>query len=141
VITYPRLIEPGRLDTTHMALNIDLGPSIAELAGAVPDSPVDGQSLVPLLKGEAVEGWRTDFLIEQYGGFSSTTPDIFQGIRIGSGTYAYYLNTDEEELYDLSVDPNQMESQAYNPAYDAMRLYCQSRMQELVSNDAFRLDF
>jgi arylsulfatase A-like enzyme len=130
------LIEPGGENATNMVLNIDFAPSIAELAGAVPDGPVDGQSILPLLKGEPVAEWRTDFLIEQYAGAR-----IYQGLRHTSGTYAYYLNLGEEELYDHLVDVDQMESQAYNPAYDSIRLYCQDRIQQLMTNDALRVEF
>jgi arylsulfatase A-like enzyme len=47
----------------HFALNIDLAPTIAELAGVTPPTPVDGVSLVPLLRG-LDPPWRDDFTIE-----------------------------------------------------------------------------
>ena len=60
VIRYDPLTEG---DTTPaLALNVDLAPTIAELAGV--DLPgADGRSLVPILSGEA-PAVRTDFLIE-----------------------------------------------------------------------------
>lgn len=139
-ISYPRLIEPGREDDTHMALNIDLAPTIAELAGTVPGGPVDGRSLVPLLEGEVVP-WRVDFLIEHYGSFVRTENHVYQGIRHASGVYAYYPNIGEDEIYDLLVDADEMESQASNPAYDPVRSYCQDRINQLMTNDALRVDF
>jgi arylsulfatase A-like enzyme len=137
IVSYPRLIEPGGENATNMVLNIDLAPSIAELAGAIPAGPVDGQSFLPLLKGEPVAGWRSDFLIEQYDGGEH----VYQGIRHTSGMYAYYLDSGEEELYDHLVDIDQMESQAYNPMYDSTRLYYQDRIQQLMTNDALRVEF
>jgi N-acetylglucosamine-6-sulfatase len=50
----------------HFALNIDLAPTIAELAGIEPPAPVDGVSLVPLLRGESPP-WRDHFTIELLG--------------------------------------------------------------------------
>ena len=46
-----------------------------------------------------------------------------------------------QELYDLVVDGDQMESRAYSPMYDSVRLYCQGRIQQLMTNDALRVDF
>jgi arylsulfatase A-like enzyme len=47
----------------HFALNIDLAPTIAELAGVAPPTPVDGVSLVPLLRG-LDPPWRDRFTVE-----------------------------------------------------------------------------
>jgi len=140
-VVYPRLVEAGQVDSTHMVLNIDLAPTIAELAGTVPGGPVDGRSFVALLEGADVPEWRTDFLIEQYGAFFPTETNIYQGIRHASGTYAYYLNLGEEELYDLIDDVDQMENQASNPLYDSVRLQFRDRMNQLMTNDALRVDF
>jgi arylsulfatase A-like enzyme len=50
---------------TAPALNIDLAPTIADLAGVAVPVPVDGQSLRPVLEG-AVDSLRDDFLLEQW---------------------------------------------------------------------------
>ena len=55
-----------------MALNIDLAPTFAELAGASPADFVDGRSLVPLLDGDPPAEWRHGFLVEHY---DRTLPD------------------------------------------------------------------
>ena len=50
-------------DDDHFALNIDLAPTIAELAGVTPPTSVDGVSLVPLLHAQSPP-WRDRFTIE-----------------------------------------------------------------------------
>jgi len=87
------------------ALNIDLAPTLLELAGApVPDS-VDGRSLVPFLRGTPPSSWRTDVFIEDYGagaGFS---------FELRTSDWAYTeIDTGELELYDMRNDPWQLES-------------------------------
>ena len=49
-----------------IALNIDLAPTFAELAGASPADFVDGRSLAPLLHGDSPNAWRHGFLVEHY---------------------------------------------------------------------------
>jgi arylsulfatase A-like enzyme len=82
-------------------LNVDLAPTLLELAGAaIPDS-VDGRSLVPFLRGTPPVSWRTDALIENYGialSYSLRTADWFYN----------HQDTDELELYDMRVDPYQL---------------------------------
>jgi arylsulfatase A-like enzyme len=140
-VSYPRLIEPGREDGTNMVLNIDLAPTIAGLANAIPDGSVDGRSLVPLLEGESASGWRTDFLVEHYGAFSAADVSSYQGIRDTQAKYAYYFNLAEDELYIYPSDLDEMESQALNPTYDPVRFSYQNRINQLMTNDALRIDF
>ena len=51
IIRAPGLTKPGSVCDTPMISN-DLYPTIMELAGTRQDHPVDGKSLVPLLRGE-----------------------------------------------------------------------------------------
>ena len=55
-----------------IALNIDLAPTVAELAGVSPPDFVDGRSLAPLLHGDSPNPWRHGFLVEHY---ERTVPD------------------------------------------------------------------
>ncbi|MDP9363610.1 MAG: sulfatase, partial [Chloroflexota bacterium] len=52
----------------ELALNVDLAPTLAELAGATAPGFVDGRSLVPLLAGEPPPAWRRALLVELFGG-------------------------------------------------------------------------
>lgn len=89
----------------HPVLNIDLAPTIAELAGLPIPDPVDGRSLVPLL-GESppsLASWRTDFLIEHFAEGASLA------LRNADWLYAE-LESSERELYDMNRDPQQVDS-------------------------------
>jgi arylsulfatase A-like enzyme len=66
VVHYPRLGTPGAV-REEAVLNIDVAPTLAELAGISIATPVDGESLAPLLAG-AAPAWRTDYLLEYYRG-------------------------------------------------------------------------
>jgi arylsulfatase A-like enzyme len=84
----------------HLVANIDLAPTIAEAAG-VELPGVDGESLLPLLRGSPVE-WRRGLLIEHLRG-SNPVP-TYCAVRTDRHLFASY-DTGERELYDLREDP------------------------------------
>jgi len=96
---------PAGRSLPHPVLNIDLAPTLCELARIpVPDS-VDGRSLAPLLRPDppGLERWRSDFLVEHFSSGTSwalRTPDVLYG----------ELESGELELYDMSRDPYQVDS-------------------------------
>ncbi len=102
----------GRPDG-HLVENIDLAPTILELAGVAPQAPVDGRSLVPLLANGSAP-WRTEVLLEYLG--SGSSANDFSAVRTSGYVYAEYANGDRE-LYDLTVDPFQMTNVFNDPAY------------------------
>jgi arylsulfatase A-like enzyme len=110
-----------------MAANIDLAPTIADMAGAkIPDF-VDGRSLLPCLEESDLQ-WRNGLLIE-FGyideeaiaeALSDPETDnllvgvnggAFRGIRGEDFIYVEYANG-EVEFYDLTKDPYQLENLA-----------------------------
>jgi N-acetylglucosamine-6-sulfatase len=101
-------VPAGRV-LEHLAVNIDVASTLAELAGAVAPEFVDGRSLVPLLGPHPppLASWRQAFLLE--AGFR-TGARVFQGLRTTTHTYVEYVNTGERELYDLVDDPDQLHS-------------------------------
>jgi N-acetylglucosamine-6-sulfatase len=104
-IRVPLVIRPpGQLPTRSvdaLALNIDIAPTIAELAGVDPPLPQDGKSLVPLLD-RSPGAWRDRFVVE-FLGYAPGVPS-YSGIRTHRYLYVEY-GTDQRELYDLRADP------------------------------------
>ncbi|MGI9601975.1 MAG: sulfatase family protein [Acidimicrobiales bacterium] len=109
-------IEPG-VTLDHLVANIDLAPTILELAGATPNqgSPaVDGESLLPVLtEGLSTAQWRQAVLIELLVvGTSTNQPHVvprYAGVRTADHVLIEY-DTGEIELYDLRADPFQLDS-------------------------------
>lgn len=103
-------VPAGRI-LEHLTLNIDLAPTLAELAGVpIPDF-VDGRSLLSLIHGSqsTTEDWRQAFPVE-YWRRSDTSPiPGYQALRTQNFKYIEW-STGELEFYDLRVDPYELES-------------------------------
>lgn len=113
--------------SSRMVLNTDLAPTIAQLGLATPTHVVDGRSIVPLLSNPAHSPWRTVGLLE-YRVEGSQSDDRFTGppdyfaLRTTTAwprLYVQYptLTTGVRgELYDLALDPFQLQNLYLDPA-------------------------
>ncbi len=100
----------------QLAVNTDLAPTIAALAGVSPGLQVDGGSLLPLMGNGALSG-RKRFLVEHWP--ASKKPDFdvpeYFALRV-AGTqlaanqlYVEYTDPGQAgEFYDMRIDPNQL---------------------------------
>ncbi len=112
-IRLPLLIYDPRLpkgkfvkSIDELVLNIDIAPTICELAGvAVPDV-MQGTSLLPLIRGEATD-WRDDFLYEHR--FRHARIPMSEGVRTKRWKYTRYTSVSPvyEELFDLPTDSHE----------------------------------
>jgi len=103
----PGTIEPGST-IEQMVQNIDVAPTILDLANADPINQMDGRSFLPLLRGQAVD-WRASILYEYYWEWNFPhTPTMF-GLRTDRWKYIFYYGLwDLNELYDVQRDPEEM---------------------------------
>jgi len=109
IIRGPSVPQGRSLD--HMVLNIDLAPTLAELARVGVPGNVDGKSMLPLLNSNppTTSAWRTDFLVEHWTDQEEGLPDWF-GVRTKDQIYVDYPMTSEKELYELGGDVYQLQS-------------------------------
>ncbi|QDV08927.1 Choline-sulfatase [Planctomycetes bacterium Poly30] len=122
-IRVPLIIVDPRADSARrgvtsaaMALNVDIAPTLLDLAGLVAPSGYDGASLAPWLRGE-VPAWREDFLVEHR--FDHAEIPKSYGVRGQRWVYALYDEQKPvfEQLFDLEKDPNQLVDRARDPAF------------------------
>ena len=94
----------------QLVINNDFAPTIADLAGVSTPAFVDGGSLAPLLSASPPSSWRTAFLEEGWleGGTIVPTP-THKIVHTQKHMFVEY-DTGEYELYDLALDPYQLES-------------------------------
>ncbi len=117
VIRDPRLPKERRgSQPEQLVLNIDLAPTVLDLAGLPIPEETDGRSLKPLMYGEPVD-WRDDFFYEHHFDYGGRIPKT-EGVRTADWKYITYPGTEPryEELYNLEKDPFEEQNLADDPA-------------------------
>jgi arylsulfatase A-like enzyme len=106
-VRYPRRLQPGRVDREHMVLNVDVAPTLLQLAGVPVPLGLHGRSLVPLLDGADV-AWRDAFLYEYFEYPAGHCIRKHRGIRTARWKLLHFFEQPERwELYDLQADPHE----------------------------------
>ncbi|MFC4991908.1 sulfatase [Rubritalea tangerina] len=100
LIYWPGLTKPG--STTDTPINhIDIFPTIAEAAGITPGHPIDGESLIPMLRdGTPLQ---REALFWHFPHYHASPP--YTVVRSGNFKLIHYYEKGNSELYDLSKDP------------------------------------
>lgn len=113
----PGIASGRRVDA--MSLNIDIAPTLLDLAGVPAVPSMQGRSLLPFLRGENPK-WRTEWFYEHVfaaQGWISPT----DGVRSGNWKYVRYPKESPvfEELYDTASDPLEQRNLARDPQHSA----------------------
>lgn len=104
----------------HMALNIDLAPTVLDYAGIPIPRQVQGRSLRPLLEGQAARDWRRTlyYAYHESPRLSGHRVPPHYGVRTNRHKLIRYPGeADDWELFDLAADPNELRNLYGNPAF------------------------
>lgn len=119
LIRYPKLIKENT-SIKEQCLNIDLAPTILNLAGIEIPDYMQGESMLNLLKGEKHESWRKAILFEYY--LDSSWPYAGPNqVAVRTDRFKLidaFLKNDIDELYDLKNDPGEMKNLIDDKDYD-----------------------
>jgi arylsulfatase A-like enzyme len=113
-------------------LNLDLAPTLLDLAGVQAPATYQGRSLQELLDGEGA-GWRRDFLYEHR--FDHPTIPVSEGVRDDRWTYARYPGESPpaEQLFDRREDPLEERDLAADPDHAGVLARLRARCDELLA--------
>lgn len=130
IVKWPGQTEPGST-RDELVQNLDYAQTFLELAGAEIPDDMQGQSLVPLLKGESPNDWR-DSIYYHYHEYPSVHMVARQyGIRTDRYKLIRFYQSDEWEFYDLEKDPDELTNQYSNPKYLGVIRQLKEELEEL----------
>jgi len=127
MIRYPKAVKPGN-KLNQFVLNLDIAPTLLDLAGIKPPDDMQGESMKPLLaKQPLVKKWRDEIYYHYYELSFNLTAHY--GIRTKQYALMHFYNpVDGWELYDLKKDP-----------YEMTNIYSRSEYQSVVADLKSRL--
>ncbi|WGH74972.1 sulfatase [Tenacibaculum tangerinum] len=123
VIRYPKKIKPNT-NVKDVIANIDIAPTILEMAGVEIPKEIQGKSFYSQLKGENNTDWRQSMYYHyyEYPFWHHVQPHY--GIRTDRYKLIhFYYDVDVWEFYDLQNDPNELNNLIKDESY-----------QQLISN-------
>ncbi|PXA03383.1 sulfatase [Coraliomargarita sinensis] len=123
VAKWPGVTKPGTINE-DLVQNIDYAETFLDIAGVEAPDDMQGESIVPLLKGETPGDWRKSLYYHYY-----EFPAYWHAVRRHEGvsTDRYKLirfygndvpNGEEWEFYDLEADPNELTNVYGQAAYE-----------------------
>ena len=98
-----------RGDVTEMVQNIDYAPTFLEIAGVAKPADIQGESLMPLIRGEHPENWRNTLYYHFYEFPAEHMVKRHYGVRDDRYKLIHFYNDiDQWELYNLENYPTEM---------------------------------
>jgi arylsulfatase len=94
----------------------DVLPTFLDAAGVQPSRPIDGRSLLSLVKSKG-EGWREFIDLEHDVCYSPT--NHWNALTDGRWKYIFHAFDGEEQLFDLEADPHELNDLASATQHEA----------------------
>ncbi|MFT7619459.1 MAG: arylsulfatase A-like enzyme [Planctomycetota bacterium] len=110
IVRWPGVIREGRTDK-HLVQNLDFAPTLLDAARVAIPKEMQGQSLMPILKGgrQDLTKWRKSIYYRYFEvGIHAVEPHY--GVRTERFKLIYYDRLKEYELFDLVKDPKEMQN-------------------------------
>ena len=102
----PGFIAPGST-IAQVVRNIDIAPTMLDLARTGTAEKMDGRSILPAVRGEPVK-WEGEMVYEYYWEYAFPHTPTTLALRGDRYKFIYYPGVwDIQELYDLQADPKE----------------------------------
>ncbi|WP_337251627.1 sulfatase/phosphatase domain-containing protein [Maribacter halichondriae] len=131
LIRWPNSITAG-ITSEAMVQNLDFAQTFLEVAGVLPPVDMQGESLVPLLKGE-IEKWKRDAVYYHYYEYPAEHA-VKRHYGIATEDYKlihFYYDVDEWELFDRKKDPYEVNNVINDPKYSSIISDLKSKLKTL----------
>ncbi|MGQ1784653.1 MULTISPECIES: sulfatase family protein [unclassified Saccharicrinis] len=130
LVRWPEVIEPKTVNT-QMVQNLDFAQTFLEAAGVKAPSDMQGESLVPLFKGDT-DNFRKAAYYHYYEYPSVHMVKRHYGIVTEEYKLVhFYYDVDEWELYDRKKDINELTNVYDDPAYADVVIELTQQLKDL----------
>jgi N-acetylglucosamine-6-sulfatase len=130
IMRYPAKIKnPGRI-SGEMALNVDMAPTLLQLAGLKIPGTMQGMSLAPVLANKKIR-LRNSIHMEHFKDFPYNVPE-WDAVRTDRFLYAEYQGQKGAELFDIQKDPRTMHNLIATPEGKSVLPGLQDRMKDYL---------
>lgn len=117
IVKWPGKVKAGTVNN-DLVSNLDFAETFLDIAQTDIPADMQGESLLPVLKGETPSDWRKAHYYHYYE--HPSEHDVRRHYGITTDTYKlihFYYDLDKWELYDLEKDPNELQNIYGEPAY------------------------
>jgi arylsulfatase A-like enzyme len=137
LLRYPRLGVKGKT-VDEMVLNIDLAPTMLDLAGVQVPKTMQGRSWRSLLEGKPAP-WRQAYFYCYFFEGAFGTPTV-TAVRTDTAKLIRYPGHDEwTEMFDLACDPYELKNLYSDPSKADLRRQLEAEYQKQSAAIAFRI--
>ncbi len=132
---WPGTIKPGTANK-DLVQNIDFAETFLDIAGAKIPEDMQGESLVPLLKGETPEDWRDSLYYHYYEYPAVHSVRKHEGVAMERYKLIRFYgqgvpNAEEFELYDLVDDPQELNNVYGEPKHAELITELKAKLKAL----------
>lgn len=134
LVRYPKLIKAGSV-RSEMVSNLDFAETMLDLAGVAIPADMQGESFKPLLAGSQLVEWRDSVYYHYYEYPGYHYVKRHYGIRTDRyKLIRYYHDIEAWELYDLEVDPNELDNLYGRDGYEGLVVDLKAQLDVLQAS-------
>jgi arylsulfatase A-like enzyme len=130
LLRYPKRVKPGTV-REEMVLDIDIAPTMLDLAGIPIPPQMHGKSMLPLAQKDD-PAFRKEWYYEYYEWPNPEHVAPHRGIRTEQyKLIRYVMDPTEGELYDLKADPGEHNNLYNKPEHAKTQAHLEQRLEAL----------
>jgi arylsulfatase A-like enzyme len=130
IVRWPGVTKPGSKNK-DLVQNLDYAQTFLDICGVKSPKDMQGQSIVPLLKGKKPKNWRKSLYYQYYEFPGGHSVRRHYGVRTETHKLIYFYKLDGWELYDLEKDPNELNSVYGQPEYATLTKELKNELNRL----------
>ena len=129
LVRWPGVTAPGSTNA-DLVQNLDFAPTFLDVAGAITPAPMQGESIAPLLAGQETD-WRSSVYYHYYEFPAVHSVARHDGVRTDRYKLIDFYQLGEWELYDLTVDPDELTNVAGDSRYAEIEAELRAELERL----------